>query len=130
MNEGSFAYDGLDRVLHERARLSILTALSTADKGRTFGDLKRLCELTDGNLNRHLKVLEEAALVRITKRGEGRASETRVRLSAGGRRAFVTYLGELERVLRDARGTEPVREGTGRDTETDAGPDSGRPAIA
>ncbi|MEM6672906.1 MAG: transcriptional regulator [Planctomycetota bacterium] len=107
MKDGSYSYDGLDRVLHERARLSILTALSTAEGGRLFGDLKRLCELTDGNLNRHLKVLEEAGLVRVTKRGEGRSSETRVRLSAAGRRAFMAYLEELERVLRDARGSEP-----------------------
>jgi DNA-binding transcriptional ArsR family regulator len=113
MKDGSFAYDGLDRVLHERARLSILTALSTAEQGRSFGDLKRLCELTDGNLNRHLKTLEEAGLVRSTRRGEGRAAETRVRMTAPGRRAFVAYLEELERVLRDARGPESDTD-TGR----------------
>ena len=110
MKEGSFAYDGLDRVLHERARLSILTALSTTEQGRSFADLKRLCELTDGNLNRHLKVLDEATFVRITKRGEGRSSETRVHLTSPGRSAFVAYLEELERVLRDARGVEPDSE--------------------
>lgn len=106
MKDGSYSYDGLDRVLHERARLSILTALSTAGRGQSFADLKRLCDLTDGNLNRHLKVLDEAGLVKITKRGGGRTSETRAALSATGRRAFVAYLEELERVLRDARGFE------------------------
>ena len=55
-----FAYDGLDRVIHERARLSILTSLLTHPKGLLFGDLKQLCGLTDGNLSRHLQVLEEA----------------------------------------------------------------------
>ena len=55
-----FAYLGLDRVIHERARLSVLTSLITHSKGLPFGDLKRLCALTDGNLNRHLQVLEQA----------------------------------------------------------------------
>ena len=103
---GAYSYDGLDRVLHERARLSILTALSTSRESRRFTDLKSLCDLTDGNLNRHLKVLTEAGYVVTTRRGEGRGSETRVRLSAAGRRAFVRYLEELERVLEDARAEE------------------------
>lgn len=107
MKDSSFAYEGLDRVLHERARLSILTALSTEKKGRLFAELKRLCDLTDGNLSRHLKVLDEARFVRLTKRGEGRGSETRARMTAAGGRAFVAYLDELERVLRDARGAAP-----------------------
>ena len=72
MSEPSFAYDGLDRVLHEKARLSILTALSTARDGRLFADLKELCGLTDGNLNRHLKVLDEAGLVLVKKKNAGR----------------------------------------------------------
>jgi len=110
MKDGSFAYDGLDRVLHERARLSAITALSTASDGRTFSELKRLCDLTDGNLNRHLKVLEEAALVRITKRGGGRTAETRARITPKGKRAFLQYLAELERVLMDARGSEAADE--------------------
>ena len=55
-----FAYDGLDRVIHERARLSVLTSLVTHSRGLLFGDLKQLCALTDGNLNRHLQVLEPA----------------------------------------------------------------------
>ena len=111
MKDGSYAYEGLDRVLHERARLSAITALSTASDGRTFSELKRLCGLTDGNLNRHLKVLEEAALVRITKRGGGRTSETRARITPKGKRAFLGYLSELERVLADARSSEDADEG-------------------
>ncbi len=58
-SEGRFAYEGLDRVIHERARLSVLTSLITNPKGLTFGDLKQLCGLTDGNLSRHLQVLEK-----------------------------------------------------------------------
>ena len=57
-SEGRFAYEGLDRVIHERARLSVLTSLMTNAKGLTFNDLKELCALTDGNLSRHLRVLE------------------------------------------------------------------------
>ncbi len=110
MKSGSFSYEGLDRVLHERARLSILTALSTAPEatpgrpgGRLFGDLRSLCDLTDGNLSRHLKVLDQAGLIVTRKQGAGRNAETWVRLSAPGRRAFLRYLEELERVLQDAR---------------------------
>ena len=58
---GRFAYQGLDRVIHERARLSILTSLIANKRGLLFGDLKRLCALSDGNLSRHLQVLVEAA---------------------------------------------------------------------
>ena len=70
--DGRFAYDGLDRAIHEKARLGILTSLVAHPKGLPFNDLKELCSLTDGNLNRHLAVLEEAGLVaanRAAKRG-------------------------------------------------------------
>jgi len=101
--EGRFAYEGLDRILHEKARLGILTSLSTRPEGLLFGDLRRLCALTDGNLNRHLEVLQGAGLVEIWKRFEGRRPQTLVRLSGEGRRRFLEYLGELEKVLKDAR---------------------------
>ncbi|MEE9395341.1 MAG: transcriptional regulator [Planctomycetota bacterium] len=101
-----FSYNGLDRVLHEKARLSILTALSTSSSPRLFPELRALCGLTDGNLNRHLKVLSEAGLVLIDRKDAGPKAKTRVRLSRPGRRAFVAYLEELERVLRDARQTD------------------------
>ena len=65
--EGRFAYEGLDRVIHERARLSVLTSLIANPRGLTFGDLKQLCALTDGNLSRHLRVLERAKMVEIAK---------------------------------------------------------------
>jgi DNA-binding transcriptional ArsR family regulator len=101
--EGRFAYEGLDRVLHEKARLGILTSLATRPEGLLFGDLKRLCALTDGNLNRHLEVLLEARLVEVWKRFEGRRPQTLVRLSAEGRTRFFDYLAELEKVIRDAK---------------------------
>lgn len=99
---GRFAYDGLDRVLHEKARLGILTSLVAHPDGLKFGELRTLCKLTDGNLSRHLDVLHEAGLVEVWKGTAGRRPQTLVRLSAEGRRRFTTYLEELERVIRDA----------------------------
>lgn len=109
-SEGRFAYEGLDRVLHEKARLGILTSLATRPEGLLFGDLKRLCALTDGNLNRHLEVLQESGLVEVWKRFEGRRPQTLVRLSAEGRRRFLDYLGELEKVLKDAKKARALEE--------------------
>jgi DNA-binding MarR family transcriptional regulator len=97
-----FAYDGLDRVIHERARLSVLTSLVTHSKGLMFGDLKQLCALTDGNLNRHLQVLEAAKLIAITKGVQNNRPHTSCRITALGRRRYVEYLAVLEQVLLDA----------------------------
>ena len=99
---GRFAYQGLDRVLHEKARLGIMTSLVTKPDGLLFGDLKRLCALTDGNLSRHLDVLHEAGLVEIWKGYENRRPQTLCRLSVEGRHRFLAYLEELEQVVRDA----------------------------
>ena len=99
---GRFAYDGLDRVLHEKARLGIMTSLVTKPDGLLFGELKRLCALTDGNLSRHLDVLHEAGLVEIWKGFENRRPQTLCRLSTEGRQRFLAYLEELEQVVRDA----------------------------
>lgn len=100
--EAPFSYEGLDRVIHEKARLGVLTSLIAHPDGLAFGDLKRLCGLTDGNLSRHLQVLQEADLVAITKGYEGNRPHTSCRLTASGRRRFLDYLGVLERVVRDA----------------------------
>ena len=99
---GRFAYEGLDRVLHEKARLGIMTSLVTRPDGLLFGDLKRMCALTDGNLSRHLDVLHEAGLVEIWKGFENRRPQTLCRLTAEGRQRFLAYLEELEQVVRDA----------------------------
>jgi DNA-binding transcriptional ArsR family regulator len=101
-NEGRFAYDGLDRVLHEKARLGILMALVAEPRGLPFNDLKRLCALTDGNLSRHLAVLEEAGVVTLHKAFERKRPLTTCVLTSQGRRRFRAYLALLERVLRDA----------------------------
>ena len=100
--DGRFAYDGLDRVLHEKARLGILTALVTHRDGLSFTDLARLCALTDGNLSRHLDVLAAENLVRITKAFAGRRPLTTCALTATGRKRFREYLTQLEQVIRDA----------------------------
>jgi DNA-binding HxlR family transcriptional regulator len=97
-----FAYDGLDRVIHERARLSVLTSLITHAKGLSFGELKQLCGLTDGNLNRHLTVLEEAKLVVTVKGIEHGRPQTVCRITPLGRRRYVDYLAVLEQVVLDA----------------------------
>lgn len=99
---GRFAYEGLDRVLHEKARLGMLTSLVAHPDGLKFGDLRALCSLTDGNLSRHLDVLREAGLVEVWKGFEQRRPQTLVRLTSDGRRRFLAYLEELERVVRDA----------------------------
>ena len=99
---GRFAYDGLDRVIHEKARLGVLTSLMSHPKGLPFADLKRLCGLTDGNLSRHLQVLEEAGLVDILKGYDEKRPQTLCRITAIGRRRFLKYLSVLEQVVRDA----------------------------
>jgi DNA-binding MarR family transcriptional regulator len=108
-NEGRFAYEGLDRVIHERARLSVLTSLVTHPKGVTFSDLKQLCSLTDGNLNRHLRVLEEANMVEIAKGHERNRPQTICRITASGHKRYLEYLSTLEQVVRDA--AKGAREG-------------------
>jgi DNA-binding MarR family transcriptional regulator len=100
--EGRFAYEGLDRVIHERARLSVLTSLITNPKGLTFVELKELCALTDGNLSRHLRVLEEAKLVEIVKGHDRNRPQTVCRITAPGRKRYLEYLATLEQVVLDA----------------------------
>lgn len=101
-SEGRFAYEGLDRVIHERARLSVLTSLISNPKGLTFGDLKQLCALTDGNLSRHLSVLEKEKIVQIVKGHDHNRPQTVCRITASGRKRYLEYLTTLEQVVRDA----------------------------
>jgi DNA-binding transcriptional ArsR family regulator len=107
-DQAPFAYEGLDRVLHEKARLGILTSLAGHPKGLAFADLKQLCGLTDGNLSRHLQVLEEAGVVEISKTFEHKRPLTTCRLTRAGRKRFLDYIDVLERVVRDA--AEAARE--------------------
>jgi len=100
--EGRFAYEGLDRVIHERARLSVLTSLITNPKGLLFNDLKQLCSLTDGNLSRHLRVLETERMVVIVKGHDQNRPQTLCRITAAGRKRYLEYLMTLEQVVKDA----------------------------
>lgn len=100
--EGRFAYEGLDRVIHERARLSVLTSLVANPRGLAFGDLKQLCALTDGNLNRHLRVLEKGKMVEIVKKLDRNRPLTVCHITASGRKRYIEYLSTLEQVVRDA----------------------------
>ena len=99
---GRFAYEGLERVIHEKARLGILTSLVAHNEGLLFADLKELCSLTDGNLNRHLKVLQDAHLVEVWKGGKQKRPQTMCRMTEIGRERFVQYVAVLESIVSDA----------------------------
>jgi DNA-binding MarR family transcriptional regulator len=99
---GRFAYDGLDRIIHEKARLSIVSSLATHPQGLLFNDLKELCLLTDGNLSRHLQILHEGGLVEILKGYAGNRPQTACRLTEEGRKRFLEYVNVLESVVTDA----------------------------
>ena len=99
---GRFAYDGLERIIHERARLGIITSLVTSPRGLSFNDLKELCDLTDGNLSRHLSALVESGLIVILKESHDRRPHTIVRITEDGRRRFGEYIVELGHVVADA----------------------------
>ena len=114
---GQFAFEGLDRVIHEKARLGILASLAAHGDGLLFTDLKKACSLTDGNLSRHLAVLSDARLVKALKGKQGPRSQTRYRLTASGRKRFTAYIGLLGRIVSDASPelrTGPVRTEPGQ----------------
>jgi len=109
---GRFAYEGLDRVIHEKARLSIITSLATHPGGLIFNDLKDLCALTDGNLSRHLQILNEAGLIQIWKGFKDNRPQTLCMLTELGRKRFIEYVTVLENIVTDAMIVEktPVEE--------------------
>src|ERR1039457_3613882 len=92
----------LDRLIHERLRLGILSALSV-NQTLTFNDLKKLLDTTDGNLSVHARKLEEAAYIACTKSFEGRIPRTEYRLTASGRRALERYLDHMEALIQAMR---------------------------
>jgi DNA-binding HxlR family transcriptional regulator len=106
-----FSYEGLDRVIHEKARLGIMTSLAGQPKGLSFADLKRLCGLTDGNLSRHLQVLEEGGCVRIDKGYEGKRPLTTCRLTQAGKARFSA---PMSATLTTATAIHPAKNGRGR----------------
>jgi DNA-binding transcriptional ArsR family regulator len=93
----------LDRVIHERVRLAIVSALAARD-AMSFNELKALLNTTDGNLSVHARRLEDAGYVSCAKTFEGRLPKTTYRLTAEGRRALERYLAHLEAVIAHARG--------------------------
>ncbi|HZI99797.1 MAG TPA: transcriptional regulator, partial [Gemmatimonadaceae bacterium] len=93
---------GLDRLIHERMRLGIVSALAANDS-LTFNDLKLLLGTTDGNLSVHARKLEEAEYIACTKSFEGRMPKTQYRLTALGRRALERYLDHMEALIRATR---------------------------
>ena len=92
----------LDRLIHERIRLGIVSALATNDS-LSFNDLKRILKTTDGNLSVHARKLEDAQYISCSKYFEGRVPRTQYRLSAAGRRALSQYLDQMEEWIRHTR---------------------------
>ena len=118
---GRVAYDGLERVIHEKARLGIMSSLATHPDGLLFNDLKDLCSLTDGNLSRQLQVLQEAGFVEVWKGFKNKRPQTLCRLTTDGRKRFVEYVNTLESVVSDALSAadEGAHASTPRSPEAD-----------
>ena len=95
----------LDRLIHERIRLGIVSALAT-NESLSFNDLKRILKTTDGNLSVHARKLEEADYIACTKYFEGRVPRTQYRLTPSGRRALAQYLDQMEEWIRITREEE------------------------
>jgi DNA-binding transcriptional ArsR family regulator len=95
--------DDLDAVIHERVRLSIVSALAVAAE-LSFAELKEMLSLTDGNLSAHARTLEEAGYILVDKKFQGRRPLTTMRLSAKGRRAFERYVGALRQIIDRSEG--------------------------
>ena len=113
---GQFAFEGLDRVLHEKARLGILSSLVANPRGLLFTELKSLCSLTDGNLSRHMQVLQDAGLVEVWKGSQGNRSQTLVRMTEPGRTRFLEYIGVLEQIVSDALDASSAKRAAGQRT--------------
>lgn len=99
-NRRETPYSALKRIFHEPSRMAIMTALCTTEEGLGFGDLKLQCDLTDGNLNRHLKALADTGAVRVIKTQQANRARTVIHITNAGREHFVDYLHTLENVLR------------------------------
>ncbi len=107
--DAPFSYPRLERIFHERGRLALCTCLIAHPAGLSFTELQAACDLTDGNLNRHLHALAEVGIVAIEKqRGQGRAL-TVCRITKRGRERFLAYVDELESVVRDVHESAPAK---------------------
>ncbi len=98
------AHESLDRVIHERVRLSLVSALAV-HRSLTFVELKQLLDLTDGNLSVHARRLEEAGYIVVHKSFDGRVPRTEFELAPAGRRALERYLDHMEALIRATRGS-------------------------
>ena len=102
-------HDELKKIFHEPKRMAIMSALCVAEHGMAFTELKKECELTDGNLNRHLKVLIEADAVEMKKEFIGVKPRTTVFITANGIESFTAYLNALQQVLEQALQAMPKK---------------------
>lgn len=93
---------GLDRLIHERMRLGIVSALA-ANESLTFNDLKSLMNTTDGNLSVHARKLEDGGYIAVSKTFEGRLPKTEYKLTVAGRRALESYLSHMETIIHQMR---------------------------
>jgi predicted ArsR family transcriptional regulator len=107
--QAPFAYEGLERIFHERGRLAVCTCLIANPAGLSFTALQEACALTDGNLNRHLHALSETGIVTLSRlRGKGRPT-TLVTITTSGKARFLAYIDELEAVVRAVNASDPSR---------------------
>jgi DNA-binding MarR family transcriptional regulator len=106
---GRFAYDGLERVIHEKARLGVLSSLAAHPDGLLFTELKTLCSLTDGNLSRQIQLLQESGFVETWKGFRNKRPQTLCRLTDSGRERFLEYIAVLESVVTDAHANQKKR---------------------
>ncbi|MCK4564155.1 MAG: transcriptional regulator [Verrucomicrobia bacterium] len=107
MSKEENPFQALEKIFHEPSRLAIMSALCTASDGATFGELKATCNLTDGNLNRHLKVLRESKAVRVKKAFVDDKPRTTLYITAKGLDRFNDYLEALADVMKQARKALP-----------------------
>ena len=101
-SRGKHPAHSLDRLIHERMRLGIISALA-ANESLTFNDLKHLMHTTDGNLSVHARKLEDGGYIACTKSFEGRLPKTEYKLTAAGKRALENYVSHMETLIKQVR---------------------------
>lgn len=107
-------YEALDRLFHEPNRLAIMSVLCSAEeKGLPFTELREACHLTDGNLNRHLKALEDGGMIAMDKKFVARKPRTLIGPTARGLESFGDYLAALEKILKTAKAALPRESSSG-----------------
>lgn len=119
------AMEDLDRIFHEKARLGILTTIIATPDELNFNEIKDLCGLTDGNLNRHLKVLIDSKILSVKKTGSGRNTNSQYRMTNKGRQQFARYLEALETILNAAQATSSASSPSTRGPDGGLAPASG-----